>query len=171
MSKTTDAIKRANERGYTADREGNIYGPRGNRLKLRQQGNKNRTYPHFGVNLNGQTIGVAAHKFISFLKFGEAAIAEGVHTRHLNDDPQDNRWDNIAIGSHSDNMMDKPKEIRQRTAQNAGRARSLPDHLWVQIELDRSQGATYPQLRERYGIAKSTLSFRLSKTARKMVMR
>jgi hypothetical protein len=68
-------------------------------------------------------------------------------------------------------MMDKPKEIRQRAAQNAGRANSLPDHLWAQIELERSQGATYPQLRERYGIAKSTLSFRLSKSARKMVMR
>lgn len=171
MSKTTDAIRYAKERDYTADREGNIYGPRGNRLKLRQQGNKNRTYPHFGVRLNGQTIGIAAHKFISFLKFGELAIADGIHTRHLNDDPQDNRWENIAIGSHSDNMMDKPEQLRKSAAQKAGRARSLPDDLWTQIELERNEGATYPQLSERYGIAKSTLSFRLSKNARKMVMR
>jgi len=171
MSKTTDAIRLGKEKGYSADREGNIYGPRGNKLKLRQAGNKMRTYPHFGVVLNRQTIGIPAHKFISYLKFGDAAIIDGVHTRHLNDDPQDNSWDNIAIGSHSDNMLDKPKEVRQLAAQKAGLANGLPDHVWDQVKEDRANGARYKDLTIKYGIPKGTLSYRLSRTGKRTAMK
>jgi hypothetical protein len=171
MSKITDAIKLAKEKGYTADREGSIYGPRGNRLKLRQQGSNKRTYPHFGVVLNGQTVGVAAHKFISYLKFGEDAIRDGVHTRHLNDDPQDSRWENIAIGSHSDNMMDKPRSMRRALAQVAGKAKGLGDCVWDQVKADRANGATYKSLTAKYGIPKGTLSYRLSETGKRIAMK
>ena len=171
MSKITDAIKLAKEKGYSADFDGNIYGPKGNRLKLRQEGNRKRTYPHFGVVLNGQRIGVAAHKFISYLKFGDSAILQGVHSRHLNDDPQDNRWENIAIGSQSDNMMDKPESLRRSVAQLAGKAKGLGDEVWDQVKFDRINGATYKSLTAKYGIPKGTLSYRLSGTGKRVAMK
>jgi hypothetical protein len=93
-----------------------------------------------------------------------------MHTRHLNDDPQDNRWENIAIGSHSDNMMDKPAAVRRAAAQKAGMANGLPDRVWDQVKEDRANGARYKDLTEKYGIPKGTLSYRLSKTGKRTAM-
>jgi hypothetical protein len=36
----------------------------------------------------------------------ETSFEEGTVVRHLNGDPGSNAWDNIAIGTMSDNMFD-----------------------------------------------------------------
>jgi hypothetical protein len=49
----------------------------------------------------------------------ETSYEEGTVVRHLNGDPGSNAWDNIAIGTMSDNMFDIPKQIRIRRAEHA----------------------------------------------------
>jgi hypothetical protein len=38
-------------------------------------------------------------------KYGDLLYEEGTVVRHLNGDPGSNAWDNIAIGTMSDNMF------------------------------------------------------------------
>ena len=49
---------------------------------------------------------VKFHHMQAYEKFGDAIFEDGIVVRHLNGDPSDNSWDNIAIGTQSDNMMD-----------------------------------------------------------------
>lgn len=170
MTKVSQAIKIAASRGYKADQSGNVYGPSGERLSLTAPTDPARRYLTFSVKAFGRSVKVPAHRFIAFLKFGDSALFPKVHARHLNDNPTDNRWENIAIGSASDNMMDRSAEARRLHAQRAGRGNSLPDEIWNQVEADRANGATYKQITDRYGISKGTLSFRLSTKAKKRVM-
>jgi hypothetical protein len=64
------------------------------------------------------------------LKYGDLLEEEGTVVRHLNGD-QGNAWDNIAIGTMSDNMFDIPKQIRIRRAEHAS---SLSQHDHVKIK-------------------------------------
>jgi hypothetical protein len=55
--------------------------------------------------LAGVSINIAIHR----LHFSEVEVLlyeEGTVVRHLNGDPGSNAWDNIAIGTMSDNMFD-----------------------------------------------------------------
>jgi hypothetical protein len=108
---------------------------------------------------------------VAFLKFGKDALALGVHVRHMNGNSLDNRWDNIAIGSASQNAMDRAPSDRRSHAQAAGRARSLPDSLWREVEARHASGMSYKAIRAEYGIPLGTLSYRLSRKAKKTVLR
>jgi hypothetical protein len=58
------------------------------------------------------SINIAIHRLQAFQKYGDLLYEEGTVVRHLNGDPGSNAWDNIAIGTMSDNMFDIPKQIR-----------------------------------------------------------
>ena len=68
-----------------------------------------------------------------------------------------NSWDNLKIGTHSDNMMDQSKEIRINKASNAHKKYS--DELVIEIKADRDSGYSYKDLMLKYNISsKGTLS-------------
>ena len=78
---------------------------------------------------------------------------EGIEVRHLNGNSKDNSFDNIEIGTHSENMMDIPKEKRFLGG-------SEPIHKHKEIIEDRKKGFTYNQLCKKYNISsKGTISF------------
>jgi len=56
----------------------------------------------------------------AYQKFGNLIYVEGTVVRHLNSDRGDDSWDNIAIGTQSQNLMDMPKEDRIKKARHAG---------------------------------------------------
>lgn len=170
MTKISLAILAAYQKGYRASESGQVYKPCGEVVRLHSCGDPKKPYLTFRSPGAGRWVNVPVHKFVSFCKFGESSLREGTHTRHLNGNPTDNRWENIAIGSRSDNMMDREASQRRLHAQKAGRARSLPDSVWSQVMADRDGGATYEQLGEKYRLSKSTLSFRLSQKAKKRVL-
>ena len=75
----------------------------------------------------------------------------------MNGDSTDNTYDNIGIGTSSDNMMDIPKEKRIINASN-------PTHDHESIIQDRKNGYSYKELMEKYGISsKGTISFIINK--------
>lgn len=155
-SKANKAILKAVEKGYTIDKKGNVYGIK-NKNKLYLYNNRDGYYS-FGIRMNKKRITIQVHRFQAYMKFGKKALEEGIHVRHLNNISTDNSWDNIAIGSQSDNMMDIPKKQRRKNA-------SHPKYNHKQILLDRKNGMKYTEIMKKYNIAsKSTVSYIINKS-------
>lgn len=77
--------------------------------------------------------------------------------RHLNGNKLDNSFENIAIGTQQDNMLDKPKHKRIEWA-------SHPKYDYESIKKDRLLGMTYRELMNKYNISsKGTISYIINK--------
>jgi len=154
MNKYEIAIKR----GYKVDLNGNVFNPNGYKLDLHLA---RYGYYVFNIRIHGKTMHIPVHKLISYNKFGIKSIDKEIHTRHLDGNPLNNNWNNIAIGSCSDNMMDKPKQQRVKDASN-------PKYNHKMIIFDRNNGMSYKDLMKKYNISsKGTLSFIINKSLEK----
>lgn len=103
-------IRFAFKKGYRVREDGSVISHKGKVRKLMMIGRDYKRYPTFTVTIpdsNNSQYPVPVHKLVAYQKFGEAALMDGVHARHLDDDATNNSWDNIAIGSMSDNMKDR----------------------------------------------------------------
>lgn len=58
---------------------------------------------------NGLRRTLLSHRFIAYQLYGDKMFEPGIVVRHLNDDPSDNRFENIALGTHKDNERDAKK--------------------------------------------------------------
>lgn len=105
----------AHKRGYVVSEDGLMYNPDGKEI------GKSAATGYFAcsIRINSIKKNLKIHRLQAFQKYGVAIFEEGVQVRHLNGNPLDNSWDNIAIGNQSDNMMDIPKNIRIKKAQYA----------------------------------------------------
>lgn len=104
----------AKEKGYTIDEKGVVFNKNGKVVKgyLNKDG-----YRVFSIrDYEGKTKTVSFHRLQAFTKYGNKLFKEGIETRHLNSIKLDNTYQNIAIGTHSQNMFDQPKEQRLRKA-------------------------------------------------------
>ena len=117
---------------------------------------------------------IPVHRFIGYLKFGEKIYQENIWVYFKDGNINNFEWDNIEIGSEEDarnaRVSEFTQEDRIKFAQNAGKStsKSLSDETWKAIEKDyRENGFTYKTLNEKYGVAKGTLSYRLSKSSNK----
>jgi endoglucanase Acf2 len=96
----------------------------------------------------------------AFKKYGYEMFKEGILVRHLNGVPTDNSYDNIAIGTASDNMMDIPVSVRRKKSSKANNV-----HNHIDIIKDRKNGMTYAELMSKYNISsKGTISFIINKS-------
>ena len=109
-------LAEAVERGYYVTLCGKLFGPKG---PIKLSLSPKQKYPTFSTNWGGRVYGIPVHKFAGYFWFGDDALAEGVHVRHLNADTMDFSITNLALGSASDNAQDKPKEDRARVAKFA----------------------------------------------------
>lgn len=83
---------------------------------------KGQAYPQFALSYKGKCRTLPVHKIIAIQKFGIAHLFEGLDVRHLDDDPMNMSFDNIEIGSRSQNIMDIPPNRRSLRAVNGGLA-------------------------------------------------
>jgi hypothetical protein len=173
MSKTQQCVKSAVASGFRVTRDGkHVFGATGVELKQRLTGRAGRQYYTVNAHVVGfskQKMPIHVHRIVAYLKFGEVALSAPC-VRHLNDDPLDNAWDNIALGSRCDNAIDRPEFDRKLHAQKAGRTNSRPEEFWDQVRAEHEAGASYNELSKKHGLSKGTLSFRLSKTGKRTVM-
>jgi hypothetical protein len=103
---------------------------------------------------------VSVHRLQAYQLFGDKIFKKGIVCRHLNSNKIDNSVFNIKIGTDADNARDNSPEHRLKYAINAAsKIRRYPDEIMLQINSDRKHGMSYNKLREKYGIAKSTLSY------------
>jgi len=173
MSIANTAVKIAYEKGYRVDEEGNVISHTGNKLKVSIVNKKDIPYYSFSVymgvsNNHKRTAKLRVHKLQAYQKFKEQLFNPGIVVRHLNSNSLDNSYDNITIGTQSENMMDKSKESRLYWAKNASKnLRRFTDAEIKQIREEHKNGFSYRILSERWKCSKSQLSFFLSKTAKK----
>jgi hypothetical protein len=166
-SKAKAVLLAAVERGYTISRSGIVTGTRGNPLKKRTRnaashkdwrGHARLLYYVFSVRFEGESHPVDVHRFQAFHKFGNALfLAETV--RHLDGDSLNNHWDNLALGTHRDNSLDRPAVQRQLHAQKAADA----SRMWTDREVRiirklYAQGAGLRELSDEYGGSRGQLS-------------
>lgn len=153
----TDRIQLAYDKGYCVNRDGMVVSPRGKIRKTHPRGNGRLA---FTIKTKQGSMSVPVHRLAALQKFGAATLEVGVETRHLNSDYLDNRPSNIALGSHSQNMMDRPAEVRIAQAKLAAASqRKLTEEEATQLRKDREAGMSYKQLSKKYGISKSSISY------------
>lgn len=91
---------------------GNVYDMRnGARIEIKVHISDHGYYainPHIFQGV----IPIKVHRLVAYKKYGDAALADKIDTRHLNGIRTDNSWDNVVIGSRSDNMLDIPPAKR-----------------------------------------------------------
>lgn len=118
-------------------------------------------YHNFSINKNEK---VKTHCLVAYEKFGEDYLkAECV--RHLDGNSLNNNHDNIMIGSHKENSLDRTPESRMEHALNASKyiRRLKTDQEIKDFLSDRATGMTYSQLGEKWNMGKSTISCMLKK--------
>lgn len=137
--------------------DGGVISPSGRSRKLDLD---KHGYPRFSVKFNSSPTGLPVHRLAAYQKFGEAMFEDGIQVRHLDGDPANNKLENIAVGTQSENMLDRPREVRIAHGRLSGRARSrLSDQDVIDIRQKFSKGAPLSQIMREYGIAKSTASY------------
>lgn len=149
--------------GFRVSRNGELisFTGRKRQCSLHQRGYKGIC---LRVKIEGKSVYklLFVHRLQAYQKFGEDLFKPGIVVRHLNGNPMDNSFDNIEIGTESDNWMDIPKEKRIERARNA--ARMLPKRYSrdkiAMIKADRASGMSYNKLMKKYGISsKGTISY------------
>lgn len=101
------------EKGYSLTDDELIIGARGSVLSIKHDSGG---YRLFQFKHRGKTTNVYYHDMVAYQKFGELLFAEGTVVRHLDGDKANNSFENIHIGTHSDNMMDIKENTRRKKA-------------------------------------------------------
>lgn len=104
MNRSTTAIKNAYEKGYRAKQDGTICNPNGKTVGYKVDGRN-----VFSVHFEGVRNPIRCNRFIAYQLWGDDTLKEGVVVRHLNDVKDDDRFENLALGTQADNIADKKR--------------------------------------------------------------
>lgn len=97
---------------------------------------------------------VTVHQLQAFQKFGDKLFEKGIVVRHLNGISSDNSYDNIDIGTQSDNRFDIPEYKRKEISSKANKK-----YNHKQIVDLHNKGFSYKEIMKLTGIkSKSTVS-------------
>ena len=108
---------------------------------------------------NGKTRRCHLHRYIAYLKYGEELFKEGTQVRHLDGNPKNNNFNNILIGTASENMMDKHPLIRKMAA---GSSKKYNHEEVIKM---KNLGYSYKEIMEKFDIkSKGTISFIINKS-------
>lgn len=153
-SKNADWVLRSHLLGYRVDDLGAVMGLRGaRRCRVDRDG-----YYTFNVRIAGECRPVRAHMLAAFQVHGEAALAPGIQIRHLDGNRLNNAATNLAIGSPTDNYLDRTPAARQAHAMVAARARRRLSFEQVeQVRARVAAGEKQGLLADELGLSPSTV--------------
>lgn len=120
-TKTQQKMLEALDRGYTVTDEGVLYGPKG-RINFKCYGKQK--YPTFSTNW-GSPLGIPVHQFAALVFYGRESFSTNLVVRHLDGNTMNLSKDNIKLGTHSENNMDKPAQTRRNAAGQARRSQGI----------------------------------------------
>ena len=148
------------ERGYSIIDEGKVFNPKGRELKL---GKTKDGYYSINLRLPKENpTRVFIHKLQAFKKFGDKVFEQAIVVRHLNGISTNNSWENIGIGSHSDNTMDIPKEVRIKRAKHAASFKKVKYNK-EKVKKFHSKDNSYKKTMKEFNISsKGTLCYLLN---------
>jgi len=151
--------QRAAEAGYTVNKEGTeIRNPQG--IKVATFESKGYRIFDFGPKADRKHIYV--HRFQAWFKFNTTMYGAGLQVRHLDGNSRNNHADNLALGTQSQNMLDRPAADRKAHGYQTSRHIAKHDHAAV-ISYYKAHG--FKATLAAFNISsKGTLSFILNKT-------
>lgn len=98
--------------GYYVDEKGNLYSPTHKKVLT----TLSRGYQGIMIKIGAKRKHLSTHRLQAYQKYGDRIYEQGIEVRHLDGNPLNNSRENIAIGTHSENIMDIPESVRKRTA-------------------------------------------------------
>jgi len=144
------------EKGYWVNSSGEVFSSKGKKRRLAKRVRGKDSRLSFTVAVPWGVHPVPVHRLAAYLKFGEAAL-KAACTRHLDGNSLNNCPDNISIGSHRDNAMDRPEEERRAHAQKAANVKGV--YEWSNVEKDHVKNKMgFRKLQKKYGMSTGTLS-------------
>lgn len=150
------------KKGYRINIDGEIVNPNGKIIKGSILNCRNIKYRKFNIrDFNNNIIRIKVHRLMGYQKFGNKIYDETMQIRHLNGNSLDNSYNNIGIGTASENANDKDEKVRKESAHKASLSSSKYDKDFVDsLKKDRNDGLTYKELMDKYHISsKGTISF------------
>lgn len=165
LSKAAFHIMYAHARGYRVHRCGKVESFTGTILKLRDRfkgrGRRAADAPYLefcAADSDGRSRSVMVHRLQAYQKFGLRMFDEGLVVRHMNDITRDNSWDNIELGTYSENIMDKSPEARKAQARKAALAsRKLTMDQARELRAARATGVPVRELCKLYDLQSSAV--------------
>jgi hypothetical protein len=163
LSISNQAILRTYERGFRINREGDVVHPDNKQIKIRITKGLTTNYKTFtgnyiAGNSKVRSTQVRIHRFLAYQKFGDIVFKSGVLVRHKNNDPMDNSWDNILIGTCIENMNDVlPDNRRAKTKKAQLARRKFSDEEVTSILEDKEKGVPCKHILSKYKINPSSL--------------
>jgi len=145
----------AYERGYRVTKEGQLLNPKG---KVIGEYSYSRGYKKTPIKINQKRTNISTHRLQAYQKYGDKLFEDGIMVRHLNGNPLDNSWDNIAIGTQSDNSMDIPKEIRIKSTYAAAKTSiKYPKKFVLKLREEYELVKNYNELGRKYNIPSNSV--------------
>lgn len=161
MSFETNALILAFEKGYRVSIDGtHVVSPIGRRLNgsFRDKNSKKK-YRTFCIKSEGSPRNVAFSRLQAYQKFGTMILDPSMEARHLNENSEDNSYDNIGIGTGSQNQMDQPEEVRKAHALHAASFRRRFSSEQIEdMKKMKLEGICLRLIGEKYGIGKGHVS-------------
>lgn len=169
LEKSKQVLLYAYNLGYRVSADGKVVtSPKNTERKLviEKRNKTNTLYYYFNVRWKNSSFPVRVHRLQAYQKYGEAIFESGIVVRHKDNNPENNSYGNIVLGTHSDNQLDRPyKELYMFAVAAAQHVRVWSDEQLQEIFDDRYlRNLTYKALKDKYGVAKSTLSFLFNKS-------
>lgn len=150
----------AKDRGYIIDANGVVFNKKGVIMKpYIRNGYK---FLRIRKLEDKKIIKIKFSRLQAYMKFGDKIYEDNICVRHLNGNSLDDSWDNIMIGTHTNNMQDKPKSVRVKTSAIASNKRkaSYPKDKIIAIKKAHKEGLSYNQIMEKFNISsKGTISY------------
>jgi hypothetical protein len=159
MAKISEYLLEAKNKGYHVDKNGNVFSVN-KQISLAKHTKNNYSRYEFTIRYYGMRVVIPVHKLVAYLKYGDEIFKNGIEIRHSDGNSLNNAWDNILIGTHSENMQDIPKiNLVEKALTASKNLRRFSDEEVKKIVADRKSGFTYKMLCEKYNTSKSTLSY------------
>lgn len=148
----------AYKRGYRCTSDGVLLNPKNKKIGIINS----IGYISFSMRIAKKITNVSAHRIQAFQKYGHKLFEQGIEVRHLNGNKEDFSWNNIAIGNHSQNMMDVPSHIRLSKAIHA--TSFIRKYDKDEVKAFHEKSVSYKKTMAHFGMSsKGTLHFILNK--------
>ena len=126
MGVTEQRVKEAFQRGYYVTKDGKVFGPR-KQISIKLHGKQR--YPTISTNWGGKVYGIPAHYLAAYCFYGDKVFDQSLVVRHLDANTLNLSKENLCLGTHSDNNLDKPSSARKDAAIKARKAQeTIPNN-------------------------------------------
>ena len=102
----------SHKRGYFVNNKGQMFTPNKNIVKTKNK----QGYIKCTISVDGKNKILYAHRLMAYQLFGDQIYLEKKMVRHLDGNKENNRPENITIGSNHDNSMDRSVTDRINSA-------------------------------------------------------